>query len=239
MKMRLLPSIFLLPVLILMCSVPPSLNIDRLQSVSDSLSVVLNSDQIKGAADASVRIEKKRYDGNIIVDWKRDSVFHVDFYSPFGAIVASVNGDSSNLILTNGNGSTTSSSDSFIDILPFMLKKTLTYNEFTGFFIGDLSAFSSLFKQKPSSARDSGKFALASWNVESRNQIVEVLLNRKKAAVESVVIFPENKTDTWMILFKKIKSGRAHSILFKQDENNYFSIDYDNFKTSGDFQKNE
>jgi hypothetical protein len=212
----------------LLCTNPPALNYTQIQNNADSLIISQSPLNIKGAGVIAIKIDKKKYSGNADVEWKKKLSFHADFYSPLGTIVASISGDTLNGTFDYNEKSYTFESDSTMDSLPFIWAREFTFNEFSEFLTGNLSSTVEIFNTKPDLMSDSGRFVIAKWKCDSKNYTITTLIDRKKISVEKVIF--ESTLKHWTMTFYNFYKGIAFSMLFKDVENNYFSLEYDQLK---------
>jgi len=215
-----------LVLLFLNCTVPAVLEKDQLQNAISPLVIPECPSAVKGAGFASIRMQRRTYNGDMTVVWEKDSIFRADFYSPIGSIVATISGDSSEARFDYGDNRYVFPVLSTMDSLPFAWGKDFTFNEFSALITGNLSQFARILRTVPSAVADSGKKTLATWEVDGKNQIIQLEINRKKVIVEKLYLRSSADSFGWKMIFKNFKEGKPYSILFKEDANNYFSIDY-------------
>jgi hypothetical protein len=216
------------PIMFLLCTNPPAISYTQVQNITDSLIISKSPQKIKGAGVVAIKIGNKKYSGNADVEWEKRSTFRADFYSPLGTVVASIYGDTINGSFDCSEKTYTFKFDSTMDSLPFAWAREFTFNEFSELLTGNLSSSVKILNTKPYIVRDSGRFAIANWKPDFKNFIVTVLIDRKKLLVESVVF--ESTPKLWTMTFYNFNKGIAYSMLFKDGENNYFSLEYDKLK---------
>jgi hypothetical protein len=124
---RLLLIPFLLS--LLFCSSPPSLNNNQIQQLTVPLLYKKDPKQIKGSGYVVIKVEGKKYGGNVDLIWQKKSFFHADFYSPMGTVVAYINGDTNSGTFKYNGQDYTFGVDSTMDSLPFNWGKYFTFNE--------------------------------------------------------------------------------------------------------------
>lgn len=220
--------IICIPFIFLLCTNPPAISYSQVQNVADSLFISRSPEKIKGAAVVAIKINDKKYSGNADVEWKKRSSFRADFYSPLGTVVASISGDTINGTFDYNEKTYTFEFDSTMDSLPFVWAREFTFNQFSELLTGNLSSFVSFFKSKPDTMRDSGRFAIANWKSDLKKITITAFIDRKRISVEKVIF--ESTPKHWTMTFYNFNKGIAYSMLFKDGDNNYFSLQYDKLK---------
>jgi hypothetical protein len=215
-------------VLFFLCTNPPALNFSQVQDVTDSLITKHSPEQIRGTGVVSMKIDRRKFSGNTDVDWKKGLSFHADFYSPLGTVVASISGDSINGTFNYNGKFYMFNLHSTMDSLPFEWAKEFTFDEFAEMLTGNLSTVVKIFGPKPCLVHDSGNLSAANWNTNLKNYSFTTLIDRKKMSLQKVIF--ESTKNNWTMTFFNFKKGIAFSMLFKDGENNYFSLEYDYLK---------
>ncbi len=212
------------------CSSPPFLNFNQIQVVTDSLLNNINPEKIRGAGLVYFKRDEKKYTGNAVIEWTKEDTFHADFYSPIGTVVANISGNAKNATFSDGEKTYSQGLDSLMDSLPFAWGKSFTFNQFVKLLTGNITFLDSTIKSKPDSLVNSDRFSSVIWNVHSTEFSVTASINRRRSSVEKIALTSNNPKTKWIIVCKNFYNGIAHSILFKENDDNYFSMEYDRLK---------
>ena len=229
MKSFVISFVISISFLLLLCTNPPSLNYDQAQNVTDSLIISRSPERVKGAGVVSIKIANKKYGGNADVEWKKKLSFHADFYSPLGTVVASISGDTVKGTFDYSEKSYTFNIDSTMDSLPFVWARDFSFYEFSELLTGNLSTIVKAFNTRPDLIYDCGHLAAANWKTDLKNYTFTTMIDRRKLFVEKVV-FESVVPKRWTMTFYNFKKGIAYSMLFKDSDNNSFSLEYDHLK---------
>ena len=86
------------------CTKAPAIKLDY--SIADSFYCFKEkmNERIRGFGQISVSVDGRRYNGSIDIDYKND-LFKASAYSPFGALVASIDADSVQGEINDGKNS--------------------------------------------------------------------------------------------------------------------------------------
>lgn len=192
---------------------------------------ITTPDSVHAAADIAFRIQKKSYSGNLVVKLKDSTLFDARVYSSLGNEIASVISDNQSVTLEYNDHSYEFSTNNAMDSMPFIWAKAINLSEFRSFFTGNLTPFKMFLCSKPDTNIDLKRnVASLRWALKDRNLLVEMIINRKKSLPILISLRDLNENSSWSIVFKNFHDGRAYSLLFKEDVNNYFSINYDKLK---------
>lgn len=212
------------------CSRPPLLNFDQIHAVTISLLNRINPEKIRGAGIAYFKSHEKKYIGNADIEWTKEDTFHADFYSPIGTVVASISGNAKKAAFSYDEKTFSQSLNSIMDSLPFAWGKCFTFNQFVKLLTGNITFLDSTIKTTPDSLVNFNRFSSVMWNLHSGEFSVTASINRRRALVEKITLNSNNPKIDWVIVCKNFDNGIAHSILFKENDDNYFSVEYDRLK---------
>jgi hypothetical protein len=211
--------------------IPPAKIKETTDSHSGSLLTIVSPDSVNAAADIVFRIQKKTYSGNLVVKRKDTTLFDARVYSSLGFEIASVKSDSKTVMLEYNDQIYEFSSLHAMDSMPFIWAKAIGLGEFQSFFTGNLTPFKTCINSKPDTTLPlKGNMTSLRWLMKDRNLQLELIINRKKPLPIQVILSDFRENSSWSIVFKNFHDGRAYSLLFKEDDNNYFSINYDKLK---------
>jgi hypothetical protein len=212
------------------CTLP--LHIKEITETHDgSLMAIVSPDSVNAAADIVFRIQKKSYNGNLVVKSKDTALFDARVYSSLGIEVASLISDSQHVMLEYDNQKYTFSTIYAMDSMPFVWAKSISLREFQSFFTGNLTPLQKCINSKPEMTVAMKKnMTSLRWAIKDRNLLLELIVNRKNSLPVQLYLCDSRENMSWSIVFKNFHDGRAYSLLFKEDDNNYFSINYDKLK---------
>lgn len=198
---------------------------------SGSLLTIVSPDSVNAAADIVFRIQKKSYTGNLVVKRKDTALFDARIYSALGIEVASVISDSQSVMLEYNDQNYAFSTIHAMDSMPFIWAKAISLREFQSFFTGNLSPLKTFINSEPDTTIIMKRnMTSLCWAMKDRNLQLELIINSKKSLPLQANLSDSRKNSSWCIVFKNFHDGRAYSLLFKEDDNNYFSINYDKLK---------
>jgi len=207
---------------------PPSHIKEFTDTQNGSLLPIVSPDSVHAAADIMFRIQKKSYNGNLVVKLKDTIFFDARVYSSLGIEVASVKRDSQSVMLEYNDQSYAFSTINAMDSMPFIWAKAIGLREFQSFFSGNLTPLIQFLGSKPDTTLVLNRNStLLRWVITDRNLQIEMMINCKKSLPLQVILSDLRANLEWRIVFKNFHDGRAYSLLFKEDDNNYFSINYD------------
>lgn len=185
-------------------------------------------DSVSAAADISVRIQKKSFSGNLVVKLKDTVFFDARIYSLLGIEVASIKENSQSVMLEYSDQSYTFSSVHAMDSLPFVWARAIGLREFQSFFSGNLVPLQPYINSKPDTTVVLKRNVMVlRWFIPERNLQLEMTINSKKTLPIQISLADLRPNSSWRIVFKNFRDGRAYSLLFKEDDFNYFSINYE------------
>ncbi|NLW32176.1 MAG: hypothetical protein GXY77_12060 [Fibrobacter sp.] len=209
-------------IFILSCTQPPNLlNTEISVFLHDQIKFSELPKKIRGGGDISLSINGERYYGYADVIWESSGKFRADFYSPFGGVIASARADSLEGIVSIKENQYKFKIDEIMDSLPYSWGKSLTFKEFILLLTGQVSLFSEKLKEEPDSIVSKKRYSKLFWETNSSMIIAEV--NRKSSRIEKIQL----QTQLWCMQFHSIKEKLARFIEFREDDNNYFSIKYE------------
>lgn len=174
-------------------------------------------------------VNGRRFGAHIEVKWKSDRDFKIEFYSPFGGLIASIAsapagmwdikvGDSLYKKLPREN---VSLGEGFIDY-PF------TYAQFVHILTGRLLDYAILKKNVDSLSFD-GKKGFCYWyNADVGGRICDInaIINRKQSLVTDV-IYRIKSPAAGDLAYSYFEEGMPKEIRFSDHSNNYFYLNYE------------
>ncbi len=211
------------------CTQPPSINNNQIQDLTSPLLNRIEPQKVRGSGTVIVNVNGKKYGGNVDIEFINNNSFHADIYSTFGNVVASIYGDTVHGTITYDNESYRFAIHTKMDTLPFAWGKEFTFAEFSELLTGNLNLIEPDLNATPDTLVNERTTTMAVWNSGERFNIT-ALINRNRMILEEITLKDRLKSDEWEFEFRKLKDGIAHSMLFKQDEKNYFYVEYDNLK---------
>lgn len=211
------------------CTQPPSITNNQINDLTSPLLNRMEPEKVRGSGAVIVNVNGKKYGGNVDVVFVNNESFHADIYSNFGNVVASIYGDTVNGTITYNNESFSFATDAKMDTLPFSWGKEFTFDEFSELLTGNLNLIEPDLKTTPDTLVNERTTSIAVWNSGERFHIT-ARINRNRMTLEEITLRNRLKSDEWEFEFRKLKNGIAYSMLFKQDEKNYFYLVYDNLK---------
>ena len=189
---------------------------------------IATPDSVSAAADILIRIKKKSFSGNLVVKLKDTVFFDARIYSSLGIEVASIKEDSQSVMLEYSDHSYMFSSVHAMDSMPFVWAKAIGLREFQSFFSGNLAPLQPYISSKPDTTVVLKRnMMLLRWVIPERNLQLEMMINSKKTLPVQINLADLRPNSSWRIVFKNFRDGRAYSLLFKEDDFNYFSINYE------------
>ncbi len=189
---------------------------------------IATPDSVNAAADISVRIQKRSFSGNLVVKLKDTVFFDARIYSLLGTEVASIKENSQSVILEYSDRSYTFSSVHAMDSMPFVWAKAIGLREFQSFFSGNLAPLQPYISSKPDTTVVLKRnMMVLRWLIPERNLQLEMTINSKKTLPIQISLADLRPNSSWRIVFNNFRDGRAYSLLFKEDEFNYFLINYE------------
>ncbi len=218
-----LSSLFLLSVC---CTRHPLVNLkssatDTLFSFKDK-----NTQRIRGFGQLAISVDGRRYNGSIEIDCKKD-LFKASAYSPFGALVASIDADSLQGEITDGKASNRFFLDAVADSILFMPTNDLTFRDFIHILTGRLPQRFNRLGQKPDTIFQGKRVSSLIWKADSMEIIARV---HNKSSKLTRLTVQNNQKRGWKLLFDAINEQLAQSIELRVDDRNYFSIHYQRLK---------
>jgi hypothetical protein len=211
--------------------IPPAHIKEITSTGSGSLLKIVSPDSVSAAAAIVFRIQKKTYNGNLVVKRKDTTFFDARIYSLLGIELASITSDSQSVMLEYNDQNYAFSIIHAMDSMPFIWAKSIGLREFQSFFTGNLAPLQTFMNSKPDTAITINRnMTSLRWAMNDRNLNLELIINRKKSLPVQVNLSDSRENRSWSIVFKNFHDGRAYSLLFKEDDNNYFSINYDKLK---------
>jgi hypothetical protein len=215
-------------VVIMSSCTPPSYINEPTTTYNSSLLTIISPDSINAAAEIMFRIQKKLYTGNLVVKLKDTVFFDARIYSSLGIEVASVRRDSQFVMLEYNDRSYAFSVKNAMDSMPFIWARAIALKEFQSFFAGNLTPLRQFLGSNPDTTMVLNRhMMLLQWDIADRNLQLEMIINRKNSEPVQINLSDLSANPMWSIVFKNFREGRAYSLLFKEDDNNYFSIKYD------------
>jgi hypothetical protein len=178
---------------------------------------------------AKFYVNGRRLNAHVEVKWKSDRDFKIEFYSPFGGLIASIApglagmwdikvGDSQYQKLPQEN---VALGAGFIDY-PF------TYAQFLHILTGRMLDYAFLKRNADSLSFDNKKASCRWYNTEvggSRCDIIAII-NRKQSSVTDVIYHIKSPVAE-ELAFSSFKEGVPKEIRFSDPSNNYFYLNYE------------
>ncbi len=182
--------------------------------------------RIHGFGHLAVSIDGRRYNGSIDIDYKND-LFKASAYSPFGALVASINADSVQGEVSDGKNSNLFFLDAVADSFLFISADNLTFRDFICILTGRLPhRFNKMGKAPDTILQDKRNSSLI-WKQDSLE--ITARVHNKSSQLTRLMIQNTGKKG-WKLLFEGINEQLAQSIELRIDDRNYFSIHYQRLK---------
>jgi len=208
------------------CTKAPALKLDY--SISDSFYCFKekSNEKIRGFGQISVSIDGRRYNGSIDIDYKND-LFRASAYSPFGALVASIDADSIQGEISDGKNSKRFFLDAIADSLMFISTEDLTFRDFICILTGRLPQRFNKMGKMPDTVFQEKRNSNLIWKHDSME--ITARVHNKSSQLTSVTVQNKGKSG-WKLLFKGINEQLAQSIELRIDDRNYFSIHYQRLK---------
>lgn len=208
------------------CTKAPVLKLDY--SIADSFYCFKeNTDQrIRGFGQLAVSIDGRRYNGSIDIDFKND-LFKASAYSPFGALVASIDADSMQGEISDGKNSNHFYLDAVADSLMFISTDDLTFRDFICILTGRLPQRFNKMEKVPDTVFQGKRNSSLIWKQDSLE--ITASVHNKSSRLTRLTVQNTGKRG-WKLLFKGINEQLAQSIELRIDDRNYFSIHYQRLK---------
>lgn len=208
------------------CTRAPALKMDF--SIPDSLycSQGKINERIQGFGQLAVSIDGRRYNGSIDIDCKKD-FFKASAYSPFGALVASIDADSVQGEINDGKNSNRFFLDAVADSLMFISTDDLTFRDFICILTGRLPQRFNKMGNVPDTILQEKRNTNLIWKQDSL-EITARVHNKSSQLTRLKVQNTGNRG--WRLLFEGINEQLAQSIELRIDDRNYFSIHYQRLK---------
>lgn len=209
------------------CTKAPAIKLDY--SIADSFYCFKEkmNERIRGFGQISVSVDGRRYNGSIDIDYKND-LFKASAYSPFGALVASIDADSVQGEINDGKNSNRFFLDAIADSLVFISADDLTFRDFICILTGRLpQKFNRMGKVPPDTILREKRNSSLIWKQDSL-EITARVHNKSSQLTRLTVRNTGNRG--WRLLFEGINEQLAQSIELKVDDRNYFSIHYQRLK---------
>jgi len=221
--------LFSLPVLLsamVCCTKAPALKLDY--SIADSFYCFKEkvNERIRGFGQISVSVDGRRYNGSIDIDYKND-LFKASAYSPFGALVASIDADSVQGELSDGKNSNHFFLDAIADSLMFISTDDLTFRDFICILTGRLPQKFNKMGMKPDSVLHEKRTSSLIWKKDSLE--ITARVHNKSSQLTRLTVRNTGNSG-WRLLFEGINEQLAQSIELRVDDRNYFSIHYQRLK---------
>jgi hypothetical protein len=187
-------------------------------SSSTSFSTVI------AGGDAVICINGDAHHGNVDMASGAAGTFAATFYGPLGIIIASVTADSLQGTVILDNGRYTFRRDRTMDTLPFAWGRDLTFDDLTELVAGKTPASVRAITAGPP---DSIGFKKKTINTRWKTDILEVYADVRKKTnnIERLTVKGINKKQ-WSLTLSSFRDGMAYKIGLKEDDTNYFSINY-------------
>lgn len=208
------------------CTKAPALNLDY--SIADSFYCFNDktNERIRGFGQISVSVDGRRYNGSIDIDYK-DDFFKASAYSPFGALVASIDADSVQGQISDGKSSNRFFLDAIADSLMFISTDALTFRDFICILTGRLPQRFNKMGKAPDSVYQGKRNSSLIWKHDSL-EITARVHNKSSQLTHLTVQNTVNRG--WKLLFEGINEQLAQTIELRVDDRNYFSIHYQRLK---------
>jgi hypothetical protein len=208
------------------CTQPPVLNFDNYDKLTDSLINFDSPAKVIGAGNIALNVQGEKFSGTINFQLIKNESFHADIYSILGTVVASIDGDTNRGVFNFNGKEYVFPVDSTMDSLPFNWSKHIIYREFVELLTANLSSLATIMKERPTSISNSGHISTTIWDLS--DSLITLIVDRSGFKAKTLMV--KNSRENWLIVFSNFKKQIAQSILFKDDEKNYFSINYEKLK---------
>ncbi len=211
---------------IVCCTKAPAVKLDY--SIADPIYCFKETmnERIRGFGQISVSVDGRRYNGSIDIDYKND-LFKASAYSPFGALVASIDADSVQGEISDGKNSNRFFLDAVADSLLFISTDDLTFRDFICILTGRLPQRFNKMGKIPDTVLYEKRNSSLIWKQDSL-EITASVHNKSSQLTRLIVRNTGNRG--WKLLFEGINEQLAQSIELRIDDRNYFSIHYQRLK---------
>jgi hypothetical protein len=183
----------------------------------------------EAVGEIKMTVNGQRFGAPMEIRWKSDRDFKVNFFSPFGGLVASI---SSGL----GGMWDIKVGDSLYSKLPRenvglgrgFMEYPFTYGQFLHILTGGLLDYEALKKNADSLSFDKKK-AFCYWHnadMGGRRGDIVAIINRKQSSVTDVIYHIKSPL-AGELSYSYIKDGTPKEIRFNDPSNNYFYLNYD------------
>jgi hypothetical protein len=212
------------------CTVPPArLGKEMLPSLFPPFGSQDSVCLFEAFGQAKFSVNGRRFTSHVEVKWKNDRDFKVEFYSPFGGLIASIApgfagmwnikvGDSPYKKLPHEN---VALGEGFIDY-PF------TYAQFLHILTGGLLDYAFLKRNADSLSFDNKKGFCYWYNVDVNGKQYDIvgIINRKQSSVTDVIYHIKSPL-AGELAYSSFKDGAPKEIRFSDTSNNYFYLNYE------------
>ena len=215
--------------LLCLCTPPPQL---LPGDVSDAVGVMADGNThaaVDACGDVRLAVEGDVHRGSVEMHCNGAGKFSVDFYARLGIPVGSIRLDSGRGTVVFDGETYTLAVTQTLDALPFAWGKDMTLDDFRHFLLGFLpDVCAAQLRREPDSSVEGRKTISVWWKTDSFD--VEVKLRKRERTAENAAVMYKKAPPYRMVTLKKINGGRAYKIELRENDRNYFSINYSRIK---------
>ncbi len=212
-----------------LCATIPPITRESLPALFASLATSDSVCAVKGFGELGITAGGRRLTATIELQWRGDSDFTLNLYSPFGGLIASAAGDSTGeWTVSEGTSSFKKLPRDSVELGHGMIDYPFSYSDFLHILSGRLPDCG-IMRKDADSLFLNGKKAFLHWygtSMYGRTMTVTAIINRKHSSVTDV-IYHVTKEPAWDLTFSSFTRGVAKEIRFKDAHKNYFHLSYE------------
>jgi hypothetical protein len=211
------------------CTPPPPLLTQDVPGAIGMMFTTVNSAGVKAFGEVRLAVDGEVHHCSIETHGDTEGRFTADFYAPLGITVGSIRSDRTKGTVALETGNYTFSRMQTLDTLPFSWGHDLTLADLQDILLGTVPAsYAQRLSRQPDTFIDGKKAISVVWKTDTLD-IAAKFLKRGKAAESFAFIYKKNGPIRSVTL-GAMKNGRAHKIDLRENDRNYFSINYTDLK---------